>query len=59
MHNVSNQLKIEDFIKIRLKDHKTISEASKNIDEFRKTYGKAEKGYNSTAIIRRMRDFRK
>jgi carbamoylphosphate synthase small subunit len=54
----SSHIKLENFVKSRLKDRRAMSRASNNIDEFRKTYGKAVKGFDSTAIIRKMRDTR-
>ena len=58
MRHLSNQISIEDFVKSKLKDRRAMVRASKAIDEFRKTYGKVEKGFNSVEIIRKMRDNR-
>jgi hypothetical protein len=59
MRHISNEIKVEDFVKNRLKDRRAMLRASKLIDEFRKTYGKAEKGFDSVEIIRKMRDSRR
>jgi hypothetical protein len=59
MRHISNVIKVEDFIKNRLKDRRAMLQASKLIDKFRKTYGKVEKGFDSAEIIRKMRDGRR
>ncbi len=60
MRHISNQIiKLEDFVKTRLKDRHAMLEASRLIDEFRKKYGKTEKGFDSVEIIRKMRDTRR
>lgn len=59
MSHVSSVIKIEDFVKNKLKDRPTMLRASKLIDEFRKTYGKVKQGFDSVEIIRKMRDTRR
>ncbi len=59
MRDFSNHIKIEDFVKNRLKDQESMLRASKLIDKFRNTYGKVKKGFNSVEIIRNMRDARR
>jgi len=60
MKNIfSSQIKVEDFVKLRLKDHDLMLHASKAIDKFRNTYGKVTKDFNSVEIIRNMRDARR
>lgn len=59
MRHISNEIKVEDFVKNRLKDRRAMLRASKLIDEFRKKYGKVEEGFNSVEIIRKMRDSRR
>ena len=52
------QIKLEEFLKMRLKDRKAMQCASKRIDEFREKYGKADRGFDSVKIIRKMRESR-
>ncbi len=52
-------IKLEEFLKMRLKDREAMLRASKKIDEIREKYGKVEKGFNSVEIIRKMRDSRR
>lgn len=52
-------MKVEDFIKSQLKDRQAMLRASRLIDEFRKRYGKVQKGFDSVEIIRKMRDTRR
>jgi len=52
------QIKLDEFLKMRLKDKEAMLRASKKIDEFREKYGKTEKGFDSVKIIRKMRDSR-
>jgi hypothetical protein len=59
MRHISNEIKVEDFVKSRLKDRRAMLRASKLIDEFRKAYGKVRKGFDSVEIIRKMRDSRR
>ena len=58
MRQMSNVIKIEEFVKNKLKDRGEMLAASRLIDNFRKEYGKTEKGFNSTAFIRKIRDTR-
>lgn len=53
------QIKLEEFLKMRLKDREAMLRASKKIDEIREKYGKVEKDFNSVEIIRKMRDSRR
>ena len=50
----------EDFLtnilESRVKDKESIVKASHNIDKIREKYGKYEKGFNSTEILRKIRD---
>ncbi len=60
MRHISEQIiKLEDFVKNRLKDRHAMLEASKRIDEFRKKYGRITRGFDSVEIIRKMRDARR
>ena len=59
MKSMSYSLKIEGFLKNKLKDHSAMLAASKLIDDFRASYGKVTKGFNSTKFIRKMRNCRK
>lgn len=59
MREISNEIKVGDFVKNKLKNHRAMLQASKRIDEFHKTYGKVEKGFDSVEIIRKMRDSRR
>ena len=51
-------IKLEEFLKMKLKDRDAMLRASKKIDEIREKYGKVEKGFDSVEIIRKMRDSR-
>lgn len=59
MRQTSNEIRLEDFVKNKLKNRRAMLQASKRIDEFRKTYGKVEKGFDSVETIRKMRDARR
>lgn len=52
------QIKLEEFLRMRVRDQKAMQYASKRIDEFREKYGKADKGFDSVKIIRKMRESR-
>jgi len=56
---VISHAKLDTFIKVRLKDRVAMLRASRRIDEFRKKYGKREKGFDSVSMIRKMRDSRR
>lgn len=53
------QIKLSEFLKMKLKNHEAMHRASRAIDAFREKYGKVDKEFNSTAVIRKMRDSRR
>jgi hypothetical protein len=55
---VSEIIGVGDFVRNRLRDWQVMAKASRDIDEFRKKYGRVEKDFNSVEIIRKMRDCR-
>ncbi len=59
MRETLNEIKVGDFVKNKLKNHRAMLQASKRIDEFHKTHGKVEKDFDSVEIIRKMRDSRR
>lgn len=58
MSHLTKTLSLEEFTKSRVKDRRGMLEASQRIDEFRRKYGKTDKNFHSTEIIRKMRDAR-
>ena len=47
---------IQDIFESKARDRESIAKASHKIDAIRIKYGKAEKGFNSTEILRKIRE---
>lgn len=49
---------LNNVIESKIKDRETIIKASHKIDEIREKFGNIKDGFNSTAILRKIRDSR-
>ncbi len=58
MRQASHTIKVEEFVRNKLRNRSEMLTASRLIDNFRNKYGKTEKGFNSTDFIRKIRDTR-
>lgn len=52
-------IKIEDFVKSKLRNRRAMLRASNLIDDFRKKHGKVKNGFDAVEVIRKMRDSRR
>ena len=50
------QVKLTEFLKMRLKNREIMRRSAKRMDDFRQKYGKPQKGFHSVEMIRKMRD---
>ncbi|MBI4596862.1 MAG: hypothetical protein HY737_00490 [Candidatus Omnitrophica bacterium] len=49
---------VEEFIKSRLRDVATMRQAARHMDALRKRCGKPEPGFESVAVLRKIREAR-
>ena len=52
------KMSVEQLIRSRVRNRAAIRKASDRIDAFRKRYGQPEAGFDSVAILRRLRESR-
>jgi hypothetical protein len=55
---MSSKLTVEEFIKSRVRDVEAMRRAARHMDALRKRCGKPEKGFDSVAVLRKIREAR-
>ena len=54
----ANKLTVEQFIASRVRDRDAMRRAARHMDALRKRCGKPEKGFDSVAVLRKIREAR-
>jgi len=58
MDMASSKMSLEELLSARVKDREAMRRAARHMDELRKRCGKPEKGFDSVAVLRKIREAR-